>query len=144
MTHSTRFGARSPGTSTRRAERPTTASDVEHDVETERAHGSSYDEGVDWGKVGVFGAGLAIGLTLGAGVALLLAPISGAEARELIGDRARALGERASDRWGDLRGEMRWLRQRGRRKVRRGVTRSRWAAQDLADRGKRRARRAAH
>jgi gas vesicle protein len=97
---------------------------------------------MDWGKVGVFGAGLAIGLTMGAGVALLLAPFSGAETRELIGYRARALGARASDRLDDLRGEMQWLRARGRRKMRRGMTRSRWAAQDLADRGKRRARRA--
>jgi gas vesicle protein len=97
---------------------------------------------MDWGKVGVFGAGLAIGLTFGAGMALLLAPFSGAETRELIGYRARALGARASDRLDDLRGEMQWLRARGRRKMRRGMTRGRWAAQDLADRGKRRARRA--
>ena len=100
----------------------------------ERAVGTSYDRRPDWRRVGVFGAGLFLGLAVGAGAALLLAPQSGEETRELLGAGARRLGDRAADRWDDLRDELRWLARRGRKSVRRGVTRGRWAAEDAIER----------
>jgi gas vesicle protein len=95
---------------------------------------AGYDESTDWEKIGTFGAGLVIGLALGAGAALLFAPRTGEETREILGERARRLGNDMSDRWDDLRGGVRKAARRGRRKVRRGLTRGRWAVEDVADR----------
>ncbi|MGH7720729.1 MAG: YtxH domain-containing protein [Gemmatimonadaceae bacterium] len=144
MTQSTRFGG--PGataTSPRRSEsRPTTLDNGSEDEPAiRRARGRSYAEDFDWGKLGVFAAGLAIGLGAGTGIALLLAPQSGEVTRQLLGRRARELGSHASDRWEDIRADLDWLGRRARRKVRRGMTRGRWVAQDTADRGRRRLRR---
>jgi hypothetical protein len=100
--------------------------------------GDSYDEQTDWAKVGFFGAGLALGVVLGAGVALLFAPQSGEETRERLGERARLFRNQAGDQWDDLRDELRWLRRRGSRKLSRSATRGRWAGEDLLDRGRRR------
>jgi hypothetical protein len=80
---------------------------TEESVLGERAVGTSYERYPDWRRVGIFGAGLAIGLAVGAGAALLLAPQSGEETRELLGAGARRLGDRAADRWDDLRDEIR-------------------------------------
>ena len=61
----------------------------------------------------VFAAGVIVGLAMGAGVALLLAPQSGAETRQAIGRKSRRLGRRGHDAWDDLRLEFRRaLRQR--------------------------------
>jgi hypothetical protein len=109
------------------------------ELEQEEPEGSSYEESTDWGRIGIFAAGLAAGLTIGAGVALLLAPASGEETREYLTHRARSLRGRADDGWDDLRGELRWLARRGRQSLRRGVTRSRWKAEDLVE-GQRRRR----
>ncbi|HEX7941255.1 MAG TPA: YtxH domain-containing protein, partial [Gemmatimonadaceae bacterium] len=76
-------------------------------LESEETVGRSYDESTDWGKIGSFGAGLAIGLLFGAGAALLMAPQSGEETRDLLERRARRLGHRAADRWDDLRDDFR-------------------------------------
>jgi YtxH-like protein len=43
----------------------------------------------DWNNIGLFTAGIALGAILGASVALLFAPASGDETRELIGRRVR-------------------------------------------------------
>ena len=107
------------------------------DLAEERAEGRSYDEEHDWRKVGVFGAGLAIGLAVGVASTLLLAPRTGEETRELIGHEARRLGGRMADGLDDLRDEMRWIARRGRRRVRRGFTRGKWTMQDAVDRGRR-------
>jgi hypothetical protein len=112
-------------------------SDLE-ELERQEPLGRSYDEETDWGRVGSFGAGLALGVVLGAGVALLLAPQSGEETREMLGERARMLRGQAGDSWDDLRDELRWLSRRGRRKLRRGATRGRWMAEDIADRSRKR------
>src|SRR6185295_12853550 len=55
----------------------------------------------DWQRVALFGVGLAIGLTLGAGAALLAAPHTGEETRAALRSRARRLsratGRRSHD-----------------------------------------------
>ncbi|MDQ3697897.1 MAG: hypothetical protein M3373_07715 [Gemmatimonadota bacterium] len=111
---------------------------IEESQTTARPRGRSYDEDGDWRQAGTLGLGLAIGLLLGAGIALITAPRSGEDTRARIGERARSFGGLAADRWDDLRDEMRWAARRGRRGVRRGMTRGRWAAEDLADRGRNR------
>lgn len=82
---------------------------------------------LDLPRLAAFGAGLALGALLGATGALLLAPQSGEETRDDIVHGARALRERAGDAWDDLR----WNAGRGRRRIRHGVDRGRWALEDL-------------
>lgn len=94
------------------------------------ALGVRHDEHVDWSQLGLFGAGLIIGLAVGAGAALLFAPMSGEAVRELI-------GERVTGRFEDLRDDLRWRKRQGRKVVGRGVVRGRWAAEDAFDRRKR-------
>ncbi|MFN2400493.1 MAG: YtxH domain-containing protein [Gemmatimonadaceae bacterium] len=88
------------------------------------------DEQVDWAQLGLFGAGLIIGVAVGAGAALLFAPMSGEAVRDLI-------SERVSGRFEDLRDELRFRKRQGRKAVGRGVLRGRWAAEDALDRKKR-------
>ncbi|MBC7673412.1 MAG: YtxH domain-containing protein [Polaromonas sp.] len=82
-------------------------------------------------QVAVFGAGLALGITLGAGVALLAAPQSGTQTRADIVRRARrartAVARRGNDAWLDLQDE---LRSMARALRRRNAQRS--AEQELA------------
>ena len=101
------------------------------------ASGEMYDEELDWGRVGLFGAGIALGALIGAGTALLLAPQSGAETRRSIALRARGMKYDAADAWDDLGEQLSLLRRAARRKVRRkqrdagrSVTRGRWAFED--------------
>jgi hypothetical protein len=65
----------------------------------------------DWQEVAIFGAGLALGVILGAGGALLTAPRTGAETRAALGARAARLRRttvRSSQNvWDDLRDELR-------------------------------------
>jgi hypothetical protein len=112
--------------------------DVHHDDEVTEPLGHPFDDPMDWGRLGVFGLGIAIGAILGSGTALLFAPQSGEEARAGIGRRARSMREDAHDAWDDLRDELDWAARRGRRHLARGATRGGWAAQDLLDRGRRR------
>lgn len=84
-----------------------------------------------WRQTGAAAAGLVFGLALGAGLALLFAPQAGEETRELLGERARMLRGRAGDRFDDLRDDLGRVTRRGRRRMRRGVTRGRWAAEDM-------------
>jgi hypothetical protein len=53
-----------------------------------------------------FVAGAAIGLVVGAGIALLFAPRSGEDTRNAIADRGRRLAHRGGDAWDDLRDEL--------------------------------------
>ena len=79
----------------------------------------------DWQEVAVFSAGVALGLLLGVGGALLTAPRTGAETRAALGARAsrlrRTTGRRGRDAWDDLRHELRnaklALRRRKRRRA---------------------------
>jgi hypothetical protein len=96
--------------------------------------GSSYDETMEWDNIGIFGAGLAAGLILGAGLALLLAPRSGEETRELLGERSRWVTDRVSGGFDDLRGGVERATRRSRRKLRRGITRGRWMMEDMRGR----------
>ena len=129
----------SPELRTGRGRMSRTASpDVNHDDEVTEPMGYSYDDPMDWARLGVFGLGIALGALLGGGAALLLAPQSGEDVRADIGRRARDLREDAGDAWEDLRDELEWATRRGRKNVRRGVTRSGWAAEDLMDRTRRR------
>lgn len=85
----------------------------------------------DWARVGAFGMGIALGALVGAGAALLYAPQSGTATRAVLRRQARRVGSRATDAWDELGNELRGVARRGRRKVRRGVTRGRWAAADF-------------
>ncbi len=103
-----------------------------------------YEEEHEGGRLGAFVTGLTIGLLIGSGVALLLAPQSGEVTRKLLEKRARSVGDDVSDRWEDLRDELDLLARRGRKRMRRGLkrgrwsaTRGRWKAEDLVDRGRR-------
>jgi gas vesicle protein len=64
----------------------------------------------DWQQVAIFGAGLALGLALGAGAALLTAPQSGEETRAALRGRAKRIGRtttrRSRDAWAELRDEL--------------------------------------
>jgi hypothetical protein len=57
-------------------------------------------------------AGIAIGLVVGAGIALLFAPQSGEDTREAIADRGRRVADRGKDVWDDLRDELGDARRR--------------------------------
>jgi hypothetical protein len=92
--------------------------------------------GTRWRQTGFAAAGLGLGLLLGAGLALLFAPQSGEETRELLGERSRRLKSDAGDRLEDLRDELARVARRSRRGVRRGMTRGRWKTEDLIDRAR--------
>jgi len=92
---------------------------------------------------GTFGMGLAIGLTLGAGLALLLTPRSGPETRAALRRSARRAGVRGRNVWDDLRDELQFAARRGRRKVKRAAQRGTWAAEDAWDDRRQRGRRGA-
>jgi hypothetical protein len=106
--------------------------DHHEDYDADAPHepeGGSYEEEREWRGAGVLSLGIIAGALVGAGVALLLAPQSGAETREQIADRARRLRTRADEGWDDLRDELRRLRRRSRR----AATRGRWKVEDLLD-----------
>lgn len=72
----------------------------------------------------VFAAGVVLGLAIGAGVALLFAPESGAYTRRALVRRGRRVTLRGRDAWDDLRDELRtavrnrklaWRRRRSER-----------------------------
>lgn len=96
-----------------------------------RARALDAANGEDRGRTIAFGAGIAVGALLGAGLALLLAPQSGRATRALIRTRAERLPVHARDSWDDLGDELRLaLRRRG-KSLRRRVRQARW---DMADR----------
>jgi hypothetical protein len=74
------------------------------------------------GRSGTFLTGLGIGLAVGAALALLLAPQSGAETRRALRRRGRRVRNTAGDAWEDLRIELarakRALLRRKRREAR--------------------------
>jgi YtxH-like protein len=61
--------------------------------------------------IGTLATGLAIGLLVGAGVALLLAPERGADTRHAIKRRLRRAGLGSRHVWEDLRDELRAARR---------------------------------
>ena len=110
--------------STSSASRLGSASEAE--LAQRRAHALDVANGEDdHSRTLAFGAGIAVGALLGAGLALLLAPQSGKATRATIVRGARRIPERARDRWDDLGDELRMaLRQRSKR-VRRGMRNAR-------------------
>jgi gas vesicle protein len=126
--------ARSASTSPRSRQSDMDADDSLDSVASSKPRGKSYSNEMQMKHMALFGAGIALGAMIGAGAALLFAPQSGEETRELISDRARGFGSRIGDRIDDARGDLGWYMRRGRRKMRRGAERGRWAGQDLADR----------
>lgn len=86
--------------------------------------------GEDRSRVAAFGAGVAVGALLGAGLALLLAPQSGKATRAMITTGARRLPARARDSWEDLGDELRTALRRRRKTIGRRVRRARWGIAD--------------
>lgn len=78
---------------------------------------SGADDELDWQHIGIFAAGALLGVAIGAGAALLLAPQSGEETRHDFARRGRHLRSRAADAWDDLRHELRYAARTGRRKL---------------------------
>jgi YtxH-like protein len=78
----------------------------------------------------VFAAGIALGLAIGAGAALLLAPQAGTDTRRAIVRRGRRLSRRGRDAWGDLREELSRAARRGRQAFRRRRRRAHESASD--------------
>lgn len=65
-----------------------------------------------------FAAGIVLGLTAGAGLALLFAPQSGADTRRAILRTGRSVRRRSHDAWDDLRDELRdFVRRRKRARL---------------------------
>jgi len=88
------------------------------------ASADSHSE-TDWQEVALFGAGLAIGVILGAGGALLTAPRTGAETRAALSARAarlrRSTVRSSQDAWDELRDELRQARRNRRDRKRRKI-----------------------
>ena len=113
------FTSRPPSSSTGSGVRPSTSRGAESD---------SGEGGADWQQLSVFGVGLALGLALGAGVALMTTPRTGAETRAVLRSRAgrlrRTTGRRGRDAWDDLQDELqKATRALRRRKLRRELSR---------------------
>lgn len=110
----------------------TAAPDAYDDAESvDEPSGHAYSRSLEWGDAGLFGAGIAVGVLIGAGAALLFAPQSGPETREGIVRGTRDLSYRATDAWDDLREELRHVATRGARQLRRGVRKGRHTTEDL-------------
>lgn len=72
-------------------------------------------------RAGAVTTGLAIGLLVGAGVALLFAPREGSEVRRSARRSMRRLGWRGKDAWLDLRAELHRAARKARRARRRAA-----------------------
>ena len=95
-----------------------------------RNRGTPYSQDHDWGRIGGFGAGIVVGVLLGAGVALFLAPQTGKALRSGIARGTRRMRSRADDAFEDLREELRIAARRGRRKLHHRVRDTSWKAED--------------
>ena len=87
--------------------------------------GNTPEAEVDWQRIAIFAAGIALGLTVGTGATLLLAPRSGEETRSVLARRGRRLRNHTVDAWEDLRDDLRSAARRGRRKLAGAVRRVR-------------------
>lgn len=124
----------STGTPPRSRQADMDANDSLDSLASAKPRGKSYSDSMEMKHAAIFGAGIALGALIGAGAALLFAPHSGEETRDLISERAHQFGSRIGDRIDDARGDLGWYMRRGGRKMRRGAARGRWAGEDVADR----------
>ena len=69
------------------------------------------------GRTAAFSAGIVLGALLGAGIALLVAPQTGADTRRALVRKGRRLRIRGRDVWDDLRVELRRAARRRRRRA---------------------------
>jgi gas vesicle protein len=81
----------------------------------------------------VFVAGVALGVVIGAGAALLLAPASGVDTRHALARRGRRLRRHGRDAWDDLRREFRHALARRKREALRKHARMAEAEADELD-----------
>jgi hypothetical protein len=79
-----------------------------------RRRAGAFNAVADRGRTAAFTAGITLGLLFGAGIALLLAPQTGADTRRALARRGRRLRIRGRDAWDDLRVELRRARRRRR------------------------------
>jgi YtxH-like protein len=91
--------------------------DEPDDEEIEEIEGDGEEAGGSHGALGFFG-GLVLGVLLGAGTALLLAPERGKITRRRIGRRVRRLRRDAQEKVGDLRDDAEHELRRVRRRLR--------------------------
>lgn len=135
MARTSEFSSGRPsGTAPRQRNSDLDAGDAMDSMAPSKPSGRSYSEDMQWRHAAIFGAGVALGALIGAGAALLYAPQTGEETREMLSERAQRFGGRLGERIDDARGDLGWYMRRGRRKLRRGAERGRWAGEDLADR----------
>lgn len=135
MARTSEFSSSRPsGTAPRSRQSDLDASDSLDSMTSRKPRGRSYSDDMQWRHAAIFGAGVALGALIGAGAALLYAPQTGEETREMLSERAHQFGGRIGERIDDARGDLGWYMRRGRRKLRRGAERGRWAGQDLGDR----------
>lgn len=93
--------------------------------------GGGSPSAASWAGPALFAAGIALGVALGAGGALLFAPRTGEETRHALKRQARRVGHRGHDAWEDLRDEL-W-RARRRRKAARQRAREERETAETAD-----------
>lgn len=94
------------------------------------ADAADEDGGLDWDRVGIFGAGIALGAILGVGITLFTAPVSGPDARRAVRRRARHALWTGKDAWEDLRDELAAATMRKKKELRRRRRRVREAWSD--------------
>jgi hypothetical protein len=92
--------------------------DEPEDEEIEEIEGDGDEPSGSHGALGFFG-GLVLGILLGAGTALLLAPERGTQVRRRIGRRVRRLRRDAEEKVGEIRDNAEHEFKRARRRLRR-------------------------
>lgn len=105
----------------------------------DRARGKSSGNERDWGGIGALGAGIVIGVLIGAGAALFLAPQTGRALRSQMRRGVRRLRDRGDDAFDALRGELKLAAREKRRALKRRMRGVRYAAEDAVEDVKRKA-----
>jgi hypothetical protein len=109
-----------PATSSRGSSRPSTPAGRPAAGRPNSRHAPEPQGETDWERVAIFGVGLALGVAVGAGAALLTAPQTGAETRAALLARAgrlrRTTRRRGRDAWDELRDEIRGVKRSLRRR----------------------------
>jgi hypothetical protein len=80
--------------------------------------GKPYSREPNWATIAMVGAGVTAGIVLGAGIALLLAPRSGAHTRLALSRELRRRRPWRQSPWEELGDELKQVARRGRRRLR--------------------------